>query len=244
MAGVIRPRVAVVEQDPIGPLGRMGNWLEDAGLDLQEFRPYNGDPLPPLGAFDALIVLGGQPGAWEDARAPWLPTLRSLMAATCSADTPLLGLCLGAQLLAAATGGEVHRTESGPEIGVVTLELTAAAREDELLGGLSNPFTSFSYHYDSVTALPPEGVILGSNDSYARQIFRVGGSAWGFQSHPETDPERFLAWVAGDSAGLSPADRERTRTEVLARAEELLRDSVTLAERFAALVVRRTEQTG
>jgi GMP synthase (glutamine-hydrolysing) len=238
----IRPTVSVVEHEPGAPLGRMSTWLEDAGLTVDICRPYEGEELPAQGRFDALVVLGSQAGARDDDRAPWLPTLRSLMGATADSGTPLLGICLGAQLLAVAAGGEVRRSDDGPEIGVIRVDLSADAATDDLASALPAPFASFSYHYDQITALPPGAVLLGGTRRFPVQLFRVGRAAWGIQSHPEVDPDAFLSWVAKDPAGLPQEERLQVRMEVVERFRLLRDHGKAVAAAFAAVVQRHADQ--
>ena len=111
-------RILVIEHDASDPALRLGEWLTEAGAELVICRPYAGDTVPSdLTGFDAVISMGGDMGARDDDRAPWLPATRSLLAGAVASATPTLGVCLGGQLLAAATGGTVRKGADGPEIG-------------------------------------------------------------------------------------------------------------------------------
>src|SRR4029450_13705853 len=102
-------RVAlVVHHSRTEPSGRLGDWLASAGLLLDTRTPYDGSVLPCLDGYAGLVVLGGGMGAHEAASAPWLPATRELLRAAAGAGVPTLGICLGAQLLAAALGGVVR----------------------------------------------------------------------------------------------------------------------------------------
>src|SRR5690242_19196725 len=110
-------RILVVENDSTAPLARLGDWLTDAGAELELRRAQEGDPLPAgLDGYAGLVVMGGYMSALADDVAPWLPQLRRLLAEAVSAELPVLGVCLGAQLLAAATGGRVS-LDSAPQYG-------------------------------------------------------------------------------------------------------------------------------
>jgi len=178
--------------------------LGDAGLLLDVRRPYDGSALPAeLDGHAAVVVLGGSMGAYDDEAAPWLPVTRQLLAAAVGAGVPTLAVCLGAQLLAVATGGRVERGGDGPEVGPGLVAKRDAAGADRLFGPV--PFTPdvLHWHWDAVTVLPPGAVLLASSTRYAHQAFRVGDAAWGVQFHPETTPEMVRRWAAEDAAALS-----------------------------------------
>src|SRR3954465_9498775 len=111
-------RALVVQHTAQEGLGNLLQWLPAAGLDVHPIHPYLGHRVPPSVEGDALIVLGGPMGAYDDERATWLPAGRALLATAVDDGVPTLGICLGAQLLAVAAGGSVQRGEAGPELGL------------------------------------------------------------------------------------------------------------------------------
>ncbi|WP_211319411.1 type 1 glutamine amidotransferase [Quadrisphaera granulorum] len=193
--------VLVVEHEVGCPLGRLEPLLAEARLDIR--RPWAGDPLPSgrdaLDGVDALVVLGGEMAAWDDDVAPWLPATRALLARAASGGVPALGLCLGAQLLALATGGRVERGAVGPEAGLLPVRASAAGRSDALVGAvvasLGQEWTAAQSHGDAITALPADAELLASSDLYPVQALRVGERAWGVQYHPEVVPADLLRWL-------------------------------------------------
>src|SRR6478735_6473846 len=104
------------------------------GVTLQVVRLDRGEALPALDEVAGLVVMGGPMGALDDAEHPYLPAERAFLAAVHDQAVPVLGVCLGAQLLAAALGAAVHRGPRG-EVGSGTVELTPAGRNDPVLGG-------------------------------------------------------------------------------------------------------------
>lgn len=232
----MNPRIDVVEHEPGAPLGRMADWLRDQEVDVVVHRPYAGDQLPVGESLEALIVLGGRPGAHDDEQVPWLPSLRELISDIVDRETPLLGICLGAQLLAVAAGGEVQRSQRGPEIGVVEVELTDMASEDTFAAQLPDRYRGFSYHYDEVTKLPPDAVRLGGTTEFPNQLFRVGTHAWGIQSHPEVVPDQFLSWMDRDVDGLPIDERAFTRSKVTELEKVLQNHGRAVAYAFARVV--------
>jgi GMP synthase-like glutamine amidotransferase len=193
----------VVQPSELDPPGRLGEWLADAGARLHVVRPSAGDPLPAdPSAWAGIVCLGGEMGALDDQAYPWLADLRGLLASAVRAQVPVLGVCLGAQLLAAATGGRVAPCINGPEVGPMQIARRDAAEEDPLLGGLPLAPLVLQFHGDEVAELPPGAVCLAIGHRSEYQAFRVGTSAWGVQGHIETTPELVLAWER-DAPGLA-----------------------------------------
>ncbi|MFP5347298.1 MAG: type 1 glutamine amidotransferase [Actinomycetes bacterium] len=229
-APALGARVLVVQHEQGVPPCRYAT-LPGAGVHV--VRPYTGDALPgDCRGFDGLMVLGGTMAAWEDDVAPWLPASRRLLASAVADGTPTLGICLGAQLLALATGGRVERGASGPELGVVPVTLTADADDDPLARALPSSFLAPQGHRDAVTRLPPDAVLLASSDRYENQLFRVGERAWGVQYHPEVDAATFEDWMRGDAEQL--AEQGRTPEEVTAQFREREGELADVAARHAS----------
>src|SRR4051794_15528152 len=125
-------RILVIENDAAAPLARLGDWLTDAGAELELRRAQDGDPLPAsLDGYAGLVVMGGNMNALADDVAPWLPQVRALLAAAVSTEVPVLGVCLGAQLLAVATGGRVS-LDTAPQYGAQLVAKRQAAATDPL----------------------------------------------------------------------------------------------------------------
>ena len=198
------PRVVVVQHGDDDPPGLLGAWLAEAGAQVEVRRCFAGDPVPEIGDFDALVSLGGAMGARDDADAPWLPATRTLLAGATAAGTPTLGICLGAQLLAVATGGSVTRGADGPEIGAHLVAKRDAAETDPLCGPLPMTPDVLQYHYDVVDRLPPGAVLLYSGTGYPHQAFRVGARSWGLQFHIEATADRLRSWADSDPEGPAP----------------------------------------
>jgi len=233
----VAPRLLVVQNDSSDPVGPLGEWLGDAGLELEVSNAATGDPLPgDLSGYDGLLVLGGAMGAEDDARAPWLPQLRALMSAAVADELPTLGICLGAQLLAVATGGRVAPNPDGPEFGAQLIAKRAASATDPLFGPMPITPDVLQWHYDAVTVLPPGAVQLASSPGCDVQAFRVGRLAWGVQGHIETTPALVRAWAADDAGALEDYDVER----ILERSDAV-HDDITevwrpFAQAFAHIV--------
>ncbi|MGA4508159.1 type 1 glutamine amidotransferase [Propionibacteriaceae bacterium G1746] len=187
-----KPRITVLQPESDVPLDRFEQWLARGvrtsliALDRQD--------VPGLEAVgDGLIMLGGRMSAHADL--PWIDKVKDLMADLVDIDVPVLGICLGHQVLAEALGGKVRVADPrGPEEGAVNLEWLPGAVDDPVLGQaalLGGPVPMS--HNDAVSRLPDGAVELARTEVYANAAFRVG-SAWGVQFHPEASPELMQHW--------------------------------------------------
>jgi len=131
-------------------------------------------------------------GVHDTASHPFLLPVKSYMARAVAAGTPLLGICLGGQLLAEVSGGLVNSRCRG-EQGLADIELTAAGLQDPLFAGIDRRFRAFQWHNDSFT-IPPGALHLAASAKCPGQGFRIG-NAWGLQFHPEVDREIVAAWA-------------------------------------------------
>jgi GMP synthase-like glutamine amidotransferase len=218
-------RVHVVQHTAGEGLGRLTEWLPAAGVDVHPTHPYLGNRVPPSVEGDALIVLGGPMNANDDEGYPWLPSVRTLMRSAVEDGVPTIGICLGAQLLAVAMGGEVTRGEPGPEIGLFEVNVEVG---DELL--TAGPMPTIQWHYDAVTRLPEHSTVLASSAMYPVQAFRVGELAWGLQFHVEATADIVRTWAAEEGMGPEIA-------EPIAFADaEIAAVGQRIARRFAAII--------
>jgi GMP synthase-like glutamine amidotransferase len=194
-------RALVVENDPTDDIRRLGGWLIDGGLELVICRPHAGDPLPDdLDGFAALVVLGGDQKAYPDSSgepgAPWFPQVESLLRKAVRYKVATLGVCLGGQLLAVAHGGVVARSVSGPELGARLVAKRDVAEADALWRYVPFVPDVLQWHYDEITDLPRNAVLLAASTRYPHQAFRIGERAWGLQFHIECDVEMIGDWAA------------------------------------------------
>jgi GMP synthase-like glutamine amidotransferase len=195
-----QPVVLAIQNDPTDPPLLVGEWLEEDGIRIRVIQACFGEPVPrsvPEGVH-GLLPLGGAMGAHDDDVAPWLSDERALLADAVERGTPVLGLCLGSQLLAAATGG---RVELGPvqEIGLAFVRRTVEGLTDPVLSqavpSVGNEIPAAHWHQDHVTQLPDGAVLLLTNDACRVQAFRLGDTAYGLQLHPELDAATFRSWA-------------------------------------------------
>ena len=201
-------RVLVVLNSPTSLMGRLEQLLPEAGLD-PVLTPAAELP-EDLDGFAGMVLLGGGFMPDDDAAHPFLAHERTLTTQALDSGVPLLGLCLGGQLLAHVTGGAVTARSGETERGMCPLTVLPAAAGDPVFGDLpgvpDEPLWMIENHEDSVTTLPPSATLLVSSGGCPIQAFRVGDVAWGLQFHPEARPERVATW---DEAALSEQGIDR-----------------------------------
>ena len=185
--------VVIIQNDSQVPLGNYCETLADETVPYRIVRSFDGDALPDLAAVTAVIVLGGAMGANDDESFPFLSDVKLFIRKVVAQGIPYLGICLGGQLLAAVSGGEVVSQADG-EKGTMPVYLTAAGASDPLFAGIPKEFTTFQWHSD--TFYPPvEALLLAGSPACPRQAFRVGTAAYGLQFHPEVTREIVDSWV-------------------------------------------------
>jgi GMP synthase-like glutamine amidotransferase len=260
-----RPRVVLLQNAPDSGPGRFPDWLAEEGLDpvvlsAPAVLHPSAEPRPSAEALDrgsprtrmdgvaaaaggdvaGLVVLGGPMMPDDDERRPFLAEARALVGEALDTGVPVLGICLGAQMLALVAGGAVTADSGELERGSCPITLLPAAVGDELFGAFANgeKLRMIENHRDSITALPPDAVHLGTSDACRVQAFRVGDSAWGVQFHPEAAPGRIAEWNR-EKIVADGFDRDELIAQAEADAEINATQARALAGAFAA-VVRRT----
>lgn len=236
--------VAVVHETD--PLARLGTWLRDAGMELDERHLELGEELPAgLHDHDGLVVLGGPQSALDTPeQSPELVPVRELIRQALALDFPTLAICLGAQLLAQVGGGTVRAGIDGPEVGATLVAKRDAADADPVFGPLPLSPDVLQFHHDEIAELPTGATLLASNPCYANQAFRVGRHVYGLQFHIETTPEIIHEWAERDVVGVAASPHDR---ETICRLSDAAHPHVEeawapFAARFADLVRARAHQ--
>ena len=218
--------------------GVFGDVVEARGHHLEEWSLAWGKPLPrPLDAYDGVLVFGGSMHADQDEHHPWLREENFFLERLLDLHTPLLGICLGAQLIAKAAHAAVFPA-SEPEIGWYPVELTEEAADDPLLGRLPERFDAFQWHYYA-HALPSGAVELARNH-ICTQAFRLGDSAWGVQFHPEVTLKQVEGWLREDEP--FEFDRPALQAQTLERIDAWNELGRTLCDAFIDIAERVVEQ--
>jgi GMP synthase (glutamine-hydrolysing) len=188
-------KIWVLQHHPVENLGRIADSLEEAALAWQYVRVFDGAPIPrDMKGAGGLIVMGGPEAVYQLDRYPYLRDEIRLIESALSDDKPILGVCLGAQLLAATLGATVKRGENR-EIGWYSVRLSPAADDDRLMHELPTEFMAAHWHSD-VFDLPNGAVPLASSERTAIQAFRFGEKAYGLLFHAEITEDRLNKLVS------------------------------------------------
>lgn len=229
-------RVLVVQHEEDCPPAWLGDWLVEAGCELDVRRAHAGDALPAtLGHHDALLVLGGAMGANDDATHCWLRPTRELVREAAAGAVPTLGICLGHQLVAVALGGEAGPNPRGQQLGLLPVGWTEEAGLDGLTSGLVG--TGFGVHWnDDVVLRSPAGtVVLARSPGGEVQAARFAPTVWGVQLHPEVDDRILAAWAKDDRDRYDVGVLDEVLQQVAAARDDLAAGWRPLAQAFAAL---------
>jgi GMP synthase (glutamine-hydrolysing) len=188
--------------------------IRERGHRLDEWSFVWGAPPPqPLDAYDALFVFGGAMHPDQERTHPWIEDELRWLQSVLEDGRPMLGICLGVQLLARAAGSWVGPLET-PEIGWYEVELNDAGAADPVLGSLPSRFTALQWH--RYTYGLPEGAAELARSAACTQAFRLGDACWGVQFHPEVTAAQLEGWLADpDDPAPDPAVlRDETRSEI------------------------------
>tara|TARA_R110002096_G_scaffold117236_3_gene254142 strand:- start:3391 stop:4143 length:753 start_codon:yes stop_codon:yes gene_type:complete len=228
-----RPKILVFQHVPYEPLGTLDPLLKAAGFRIR-YVNFGREPesRPNIDGYEALIILGGPMNSDQIDAYPNLLTEMEIIREAVDKNKSVLGICLGAQLLAKALGGSVARNQRR-EIGWYDVALTEAGHDDPVLAKFSPVQQVFQWHEDGIS-LPDSAVHLARSDASQVQAFRYGEHVYGFQFHLEVDTslvERWLTVPANqatlqDEAGRIEPDAIRAQTrESISALEQLSRDT-------------------
>ncbi|HEY3324413.1 MAG TPA: gamma-glutamyl-gamma-aminobutyrate hydrolase family protein [Planctomycetota bacterium] len=216
-------KVLVLQHVACETPGIIADALESAGLSIKTIRCDKGERIPrSLSKFAGLVVMGGPQSVYEQDKFPFLKKELHLIWSALDAQKPILGVCLGSQLLAAALGAEV-RPGKQKEIGWFPVKLTKQAKHDVLFAGIRSPLTPLHWHGD-VFDLPAGATRLASSDLTSVQAFRFGSNAYGLLFHLEVTAKMLSQWTRAfrgelKTAGLSSEKIQIDGVENLPRAE-------------------------
>ncbi|HEX5191291.1 MAG TPA: type 1 glutamine amidotransferase [Solirubrobacteraceae bacterium] len=239
----MRP-VLIVTHLPDRDAGLAGSALRAAGCDIVESNRADGDRLPPLDGISGIVSVGGRESALDADRDSFLSAEVALMRDALRADVPVLGMCLGAQLLAVAAGGSVART-GRMYVGWPELVVSDDAAGDAVFGELPPRLPVLKWHEDVVTRLPADGAVLGSSEGPGAALFRVGSCAWGSQPHLELTHEMLVdGWLGDPADAADVVAAGHDLDEFRARSRELVAGQVAAArpmfESFGRVVAARS----
>lgn len=225
-------RVLVVQHVQAEPLGTLAALLRRRRVRVRYHNAARHPDLrPQLGDCGGVIVLGGPQNLDEQARSPHLRLELDLVGEAVARGVPVLGICLGAQILAHALGAAVGRCAT-PEHGWADLTLSEAGRDDAVTGPFGARAPMFHWHGRTFD-LPPGATLLGSSERCAHQAFRIGAKSYGLQFHPEVDAALVGRWLHVYAADLDPGRADAIAADTLRHVGDLQRRATAA---FAALI--------
>ncbi len=183
--------IVLMHVESEGP-GTLGTFLQNHGVEIETRKLYAKDPVPTeISGLDAVISMGGPMNVYEEDEYPFLKDETDFLRQAIDDGIPVMGVCLGAQMIAKACGKKVYRAPE-EEVGWCEISLTEMAREDYLFKDLPSPLTVFQWHGDTFD-VPDGGVLLASSEVCENQAFRYK-NAYGLQFHVEVTGDMLEEW--------------------------------------------------
>jgi GMP synthase-like glutamine amidotransferase len=230
--------ILIFEHSDNANAGRLAATLRDYGHRLRILELHHGHRVPPdLDDVHGIVSCGG-PQSANDATDYLVEEMR-LIRAGHEIAVPIVGLCLGCQLVAKALGGQVERMSGGIELGWLPVTLTDAGREDIVHQGIPWTSSQFHWHREQVAKAPEGAKILAKSDRCPVQAWSLGLRTYGFQYHPEVVPSDIERWMTDEPAALAEArmTREELRLQTARHFDDMARTSSRLFEQIALLLM-------
>ncbi len=234
-----QPTILAIQNDHTDPPHLAGRWLMELGFTIQILRADKGEFVPstvPEG-IAGVMPLGGHMGALDDHIADWLPNERALLADAVAREIPVFAICLGAQLLAEATGGSVSRAKVG-EVGIYTIDVTSEVESDPVFTMPSGSKVA-QWHEDEVSVLPPSAVRLASSALCPNQVYRIGTTTYAVQFHPEIDTSIIRIWEAEADNAFLDSGKQTVEPEMAMAEAELERIWKPVVQNWGNLVLSK-----
>lgn len=211
-----------------------GRVLEEEGIPFKTFNTWESDHFPDPGDFSAILVMGGPMGVYDEIQHSFIRPELEMLGAALRNDMPVLGVCLGSQLIAASAGARVFKGEA-EEVGWFKIDITEEGLVDEVFGAIASDedrVTVFQLHGDTFD-LPAGAVHLASSALFENQAFRLGKSVYGLQFHVESTDAMILDWTSGRP------DRKRIEADTAGNVGELNKRSEMFFRRFIQKRVKK-----
>jgi len=216
-----------------GP-GLFLSFLKGAGFKISIIELSRGESLPDIELCQAIVVLGGPMNVYETDKHSFLLREEKFLKDALSKEIPILGICLGAQILAKVGGAQVKKSPA-KEIGWYEAKLTEDGKEDILFSGLGNALSVFQWHEDTFD-IPKGGKLLAKGDICKNQALAVGKCAWGLQFHPEMNKSMLRSWLEYYNEDI---DRDKVLFNYFERQDVYLSQAKRICLNFAGIIGKR-----
>lgn len=228
------PEYLVLQHIECEDLGTIEPALSDRGIGYKYIRLFDGEPVPHnIEKYSGIIILGGPMNVYEEEKFPYLKDEDLLIKKAINMSYPMLGICLGGQLIAKATGAQVKKGAT-KEIGWYKLNLSTGGKEDKVFGSMPEELIVFQWHGDTFDI--PEGAVhLAGSELFPNQAYRVGDNVYGLQFHLEVTEKIINSWIAeyqDELATLNYIDYERIINDTPEYVEDLSRYAESFYEKF------------
>ena len=212
-------RAHYLQHEPQEGLGSIEAWLAERGFEIHGTMLHEGENLPLPGDFDLLVIMGGGMSANDEEKLPWLRAEKELIRTAIAAEKKVLGVCLGAQLIASALGARVYRN-AHKEIGWHPIRGIASSETS----AFRFPSICDAFHWHGETFdLPPGAVHLAESQACRHQAFQIGTNVIGLQFHLETKPETARQFISSGRSDLTPGPYVQTEEAILSAPPEKYR---------------------
>ncbi|UKS29296.1 type 1 glutamine amidotransferase [Paenibacillus sp. HWE-109] len=226
-------RIHYVQHVPFETPEMIAVWAQDKGHEVTSQRLFENDPFPSLSDVDMLVVLGGPMGVKDEKEFPWLATEKQLIKEAIQSRTLVLGICLGAQLIAEVIGGEVYKNDK-KEIGWFPVHLTNDAAQSEYFKNFPRDFVPFHWHGDTFH-LPSEASRIASSPGCINQAFVYGDHVVGLQFHLEFSDTSIQRIIEHCKTDLEQGTYVQQPAEMLGRSQWLEQSNEILTQLLDAM---------
>ena len=221
--------IVLMHVESEGP-GTLGTFLQNHGVEIETRKLYAKDPVPTeISGLDAVISMGGPMNVYEEDEYPFLKDETDFLRQAIDAGIPVMGVCLGAQMIAKACGKKVYRAPE-EEVGWCQISLSEKARDDDLFKDLPSPLTVFQWHGDTFD-VPDGGVLLATSEVCKNQAFRYK-NAYGLQFHVEVTGDMLEEWFEDSDRKEEILEKYKVlRAELDGNAEKIYRGFLKLMQK-------------
>lgn len=229
--------ILVIKQVNLEGLGVFSFFLKEKNIKLNITSMENKQRLPSLEKCKGIIALGGPMNVYQSKKYPFLIREENYLKKALQRQIPVLGICLGAQLLAKVSGAKVKKAKK-EEIGWQGVNLLTKAREDPLLKGLDKELIVFQWHQDTFD-LPQKSVLLATSKGCRNQAFRIGENSWGLQFHPEMNKKQLISWINNYQSNL---DKSRILDQYFRYQDKYLDQSKKICDNFMEIIKAKNKE--